>query len=100
MMESDKIRNILAIGGLILILLVPYIYAQYPGGQFAEIILLLYFIPAFFLYSNTEERRFILAVLFVAVMAETINVGFGLYKYAGSTSVPNWVLIGWADTAW
>ncbi len=98
--ENNLARNILAIGGLILVLVIPYVYAQNPHGGIAEALLLLYFIPAFFVYSNIDERKFILAVLFVAVMAETINVGFGLYSYAGTSTVPAWVLIGWACTAW
>ena len=103
MMRADKnnlIPNILAIGGLILIFLVPYFYAQDTSSKLPDILLLLYFIPTFFLFSDMNERKFILAVIFIAGMAESMNVGFGDYKYLDAIKVPNWVFIGWADTAW
>ena len=102
-MNQDKnlvMRNILAIGGLILIFLVPYFYAHDTSSKLPELLLLLYFVPAFFIFSSSDERKFILAVIFIAGIAESMNVGFGDYKYLNTAKVPNWVFIGWADTAW
>lgn len=98
--KNNLIRNALAVGGLILIFLIPYLYAQDTAGKLPEILLLIYFIPTFFLFSDMNERKFILAVIFIAGMAESMNVGFGDYKYLDAIKVPNWVFIGWADTAW
>ncbi|MDO8553835.1 MAG: hypothetical protein Q7S22_03440 [Candidatus Micrarchaeota archaeon] len=98
--QNNLIRNILAIGGLILIFLVPYFYANDTTSLVPAILLLLFFIPTFFLYSSTDERKFILAVLFIAAIAEGMNVGFGAYNYLGTDEVPQWVLIGWCCTAW
>ena len=98
--KTNLIRNILAVGGLILIFLVPYFYAQNPEGLLPEALLLAYFLPTFFLLSDESERKFILSVLLIASLAETLNVAIGAYTYIGSTGVPNWVLIGWTCTAW
>ena len=99
-MKDNTVRNMLAVGGLILIFLVPYFYAKDTTSMIPEILLLLFFLPTFFLFSDTNERKFIIAVLFIASIAEGMNVGFGSYKYLGTNEVPKWVLIGWCCTAW
>ena len=73
-MKTDSIRTILAVGGLALIFIVPYFYAQNPTSMIPAIVLLGYFFPTFFLFSRKEERAFMLAVLFIASIAETLNV--------------------------
>ncbi len=94
------IRSLIAICGLLLIFIVPYFHAQDTKSLIPAALLLLYFIPTFFLLSTKEERAFMLAVLFIAAIAETLNVSVGAYTYLGTRSVPQWVLIGWVCTAW
>ncbi len=98
--KETTIKTFLAIGGLVLIFLVPYFYAQDTRSKLPEILLLLYIAPTFFLFSKDEERKFMLAVLFIASIAETLNVSVGSYTYLGTKLVPPWVLMGWVATAW
>lgn len=99
-MKNDLIRTILAVGGLALIFIVPYFHAQNPASMIPPLLLLLYFFPTFFFFSSKEERAFMLAVLFIAAIAETLNVSVGSYTYLGTPLVPPWVFMGWVCTAW
>ena len=99
-MKNNTLRAILAVGGLALIFIVPYFHAQNPTSMIPPLLLLAYFFPTFFLLSTKEERAFMLAVLFIASIAETLNVSVGSYTYLGTTLVPPWVFMGWVCTAW